>query len=203
MINKKVININIKAREKYIKLNNITISGKEYTFAYDLYVSNYGNIYKIIDGKKVFAKNVFDESKGYFVVNLKMYNENKKYNKNILVHRLVALCFIKNPNNYNIINHIDGNKKNNYYKNLEWCNTKMNMTHASKHGLCNPVYGEKHYISKLNNKMALYIWNLYSQGYKTNDIYNIITNKGIDISKSSLKQIKHKRTWKHVINCNK
>lgn len=34
-------------------------------------------------------------------------------------HRLVALLFCPNPDeSYNIVDHIDGNRTNNYYKNL-------------------------------------------------------------------------------------
>ena len=46
------------------------------------------------------------------------------------VHRLVAMSFIENPNNYPIINHIDGVKNNNHFSNLEWCTHSMNNKHA-------------------------------------------------------------------------
>ena len=39
--------------------------------------------------------------------------------KRIDVHRLVALHFVNNPNNYYYIKHIDENKLNNYYNNLK------------------------------------------------------------------------------------
>ena len=47
--------------------------------------------------------------------------------------------FVENKNNYNIINHIDGNGYNNYYKNLEWCTQKNNVIHAWKNGLCENI----------------------------------------------------------------
>jgi hypothetical protein len=53
----------------------------------------------------------------------------------IFVHRLVALLYIENPNNYPVINHIDGNKQNNHTNNLEWCTVKHNTLHAQKLGL--------------------------------------------------------------------
>lgn len=51
---------------------------------------------------------------------------NGKY-KNIRLHRLVANNFIENPNNYNQVNHIDGNKLNNRVDNLEWCSSSYNI----------------------------------------------------------------------------
>lgn len=51
------------------------------------------------------------------------------------VHRLLALTFIPNPNNYPYINHKDGNKLNLSLDNLEWCTPKQNSNHAKSIGL--------------------------------------------------------------------
>jgi hypothetical protein len=68
-----------------------------------------------------------------------MYNvvslRNKQGAKTFLVSRLVAKHFLENPENFEIINHIDGNKKNDHYKNLEWCTQLDNVKHAFLMGL--------------------------------------------------------------------
>lgn len=58
-------------------------------------------------------------------------------------HRLVAEAFIPNPNNYPMINHKDGNKRNNNVSNLEWCTAKQNSIHSFANGLQKPRYGSE------------------------------------------------------------
>ncbi len=70
-----------------------------------------------------------EDAYGYYIVNL---CKNKKP-KSLKVHRLVALTFIANPNNYPFIDHIDRNPKNNCVSNLRWCNQQMNLINTSKY----------------------------------------------------------------------
>lgn len=78
-------------------------------------------------------------TKGYLQVTL--YVGKRRICK--LVHRLVAETFLPNPNGYDQINHIDGNKSNNNVSNLEWCNNSMNQLHAYKIGLQKSHIGGK------------------------------------------------------------
>lgn len=52
--------------------------------------------------------------------------------KHFSMHRLVALHFLDNPNNYEDVNHIDEDKTNNNVSNLEWCSTKYNVNYGTR-----------------------------------------------------------------------
>lgn len=55
------------------------------------------------------------------------------------ISRLVALNFVKNPNDLMVVNHIDGNKLNDHFSNLEWCTYSRNSVHAFEIGLSKKV----------------------------------------------------------------
>lgn len=50
--------------------------------------------------------------------------------KPLYVHRLVAITFIDNPNNYPEVNHKDGDITNNGIDNLEWCDRGHNIWYS-------------------------------------------------------------------------
>lgn len=89
-------------------------------------VSNLGRVKSLITNK--ILKPSFDGKKNYLFVGL--YKKGVK-TKLINVHRLVAMAFIPNPNNYPQVNHIDENKINNRADNLEWCTIKYNSNYGN------------------------------------------------------------------------
>lgn len=62
---------------------------------------------------------------GYIIVKL----QKDKHKKSVVAHRLVAMEFIPNVANKPFINHINSIKTDNRVENLEWVNTRENITH--------------------------------------------------------------------------
>ena len=65
---------------------------------------------------------------GYCYVDLCKNSETKRF----LIHRLVAIHFIANPNNLSQVNHKNENKEDNCVENLEWCTHEYNQKYGTK-----------------------------------------------------------------------
>lgn len=90
-------------------------------------ISNYGRIKSLSYRMKLEPAILCQrEAKkgGYLKIDL------DKYNMRPSVHRLVGKSFVPNPHNKPFINHKDGDKQNNHYKNLEWVTRSENTAHA-------------------------------------------------------------------------
>lgn len=90
----------------------------------DYYVSNLGNVYSAKGGKFKKLKPFLDSKGNYMNIRIN--------NKTYLLHRLVAIAFIPNPDNLPEVNHKDKNKKNCNVTNLEWCTRKENLNDSYK-----------------------------------------------------------------------
>ena len=107
-------------------------------------LGNCRNILKLGWKTKGLLKPRFNKQNGYESYNLVV--EGKNYYK--YRHRLVAEAFIPNPKNLEQVNHIDGNKRNNMFENLEWCDREYNMKHCFDNELCSTAKKIKLYNLK-------------------------------------------------------
>jgi hypothetical protein len=91
-------------------------------------VSNWGNVKSLRFRNQKISKNLSQKTnnQGYKIVQLC----ERKRNIPLLVHRLVAMAFVENPNDYPIVNHKDENPLNNNANNLEWCTYSYNRIYS-------------------------------------------------------------------------
>ena len=108
------------------------------------------------------------------------------------VHRAIAHVFIPNTNNYEDVNHKDGNKLNNCVENLEWTTHKENMQHRSDVLGC--MVGTDNPLNILNEAQVLEIYALCKEGNHTYkeiaEIYNVY--------KDTISRIATGRNWKYL-----
>ena len=89
-------------------------------------ISESGNVINIVTGITL-CQHV--DRYGYVAVYLRKLGYSRLVFER--VHRLVAWEFCLDNRDINLdVNHIDGNKQNNHYTNLEWCNRSKNNIHA-------------------------------------------------------------------------
>lgn len=122
--------------------------------------------YEISSEGRVWSKrtnkilSVQDNGKGYKVVKLGS-NKNR-----FLVHRLVCLLFINNPDPEHLteVNHINEDKGDNRSCNLEWCDRKYNINYGERKDKWEQTMIENGCI-KYPNMSKKDVIHLYNQRY--------------------------------------
>lgn len=96
-----------------------------------IYVQEDGTVYSDLGHKYTWT----DNGAGYKKVAIGEKGSTKTHNR--YIHRLVAQCYIPNPDDHKQVNHINGDKSDNHVSNLEWVSNKQNIRHAHNQGLMN------------------------------------------------------------------
>ncbi len=152
-------------------------------------VTNDGEIYTLLNNKrKIRKQKLRKHSNGYLRATI--------FGKDMYVHRLVAMCFLDNPNNYSEISHEDNDKTNNKVENLKWCNRSYNNKKMFIDGIKTreqmqeiakkPKYKLRKITPELLNKIRYYL----ALGYS-----DIKISKITNISKGSIYQIRKGKTY--------
>lgn len=122
------------------------------------YLSDRGDVY----GKDLSVKKTYMRGK-YKIC----YNPATQ--RSCFIHRLVAEMFVKNenPQDYIYVNHIDGDRFNNSFTNLEWCTAKMNTQNIKDRGrFINPP--KRQYIKLKDERYFDLMIDYYFNGIKMN-----------------------------------
>ena len=124
----------------------IWVTCKDYP-AYE--VSTFGNVRNATT--KALMKPKFTNSGGYAQVHFRIGVEDREHGKYETIHRLVAEAFCENPDPEHkyMVDHINRDRKNNYYKNLRWVTPKENA-HNTKPTRNPSIYKKKTPMVLLN-----------------------------------------------------
>lgn len=104
-------------------------------FGFDILyeVSNLGNVRTRYHDENGYTPDYkylkpIDNGNGYLHF---VWRQSRK-SKTVYVHRLVAMLFVDNPNGFYEVNHIDEDKTNNRFDNLEWCEHLYNCNYGTR-----------------------------------------------------------------------
>ena len=177
--------------EDVVKILSSRIDGEEKqkiyypyeTDEYRVYTTSSGREYEVFRNGRVFARpfsytdnygkgrtRTFERkecspsrtSNGYWEVNL-----GGKFGERWTVHRLVAYLWCDNPNGYDTVDHLDGNKNNNSAENLEWVTREENIKRGFKNGLMRKDNLRANYLNwKYSSKVTPDIKHRIREEYK-------------------------------------
>ena len=135
------------------------------------YVTRFGEVYNTEKMVKLKGR---VNSKGYRHVILGSVHD-------VTIHRLVAYHFVPKPKDLVdqtlVVNHLDGNKLNNRWDNLEWTTNKGNLEHASINGLMHTT---------IDDHVLEHVWQYLQAGYS-----DINISKETGIPDSTVYAIRH------------
>ena len=172
-------------------LSNVEVSTKKLGDKFllnDKYtVDSYGNIENYTTGRMLTARK---NKKGYIVYDL--YLEKGKKSA-VFSHRIVGSCFLENFSKDLQVNHIDCNKENNHYKNLEMVTNQENFAHAVANGLMASQKGQENPFSKYTDEQIHNICKFLELGYHRDAIAEVL-----NVPNHLVKGIKSRKRWVHV-----
>lgn len=145
---------------------------------------NTGNRLRLLEGRD-----------GYIMVSLMKKGGGTTY---LPFHRIKMMAFkpVKDMEKLQV-NHIDGNKQNNSFENLEWVTSKENIHHAWQNHLSSAekISGEKsklHHYTEAQAKQVVEL--LKTNNYTDKEIANLTQTD----AKTFVARIRRKETWKSL-----
>lgn len=148
-------------------------------------VTTSGDVYSLRSGKPYKLKYQRDISGNYYRVAIG--------DDHYLVHRIVAITYLPNPDNLPQVNHKDGNKLNNCVENLEWVTVGDNQRHAYQAGLKKRPKGLLNGRQELEEDEVLYI---YTELLKGTSVTSLADK--FNVSTTQIIRIKKKEHWSHI-----
>jgi hypothetical protein len=159
------------------------------------WISDHGRVWSIKRDQEI---RLFGNNDSYPTFNMTIDKDKQKTTR---VHRLVAEYFVQNPDNKPWVNHLDGVKSNNHFKNLEWSTPKENTDHAFNMGLRVPMNIKQHFdplnhpSRKLTDQDVIDI-----KTALLNAKYGMIKflAEKYSVHQATIQRIKYGKAWSHI-----
>ena len=152
-------------------------------------INKFGDIYSI-NKKRLLIPFYWNTNRKEKYKNVHLTSLNKKQ-KTIAIHILVCYCFNGPPPSFlkdPVVNHIDENKENNYFENLEWIERAINSKIKTKNN-----QGMTNGSVKLTEMQVKEILELLKQGETGRKIANLY-----GVSEAQISRIKNKVNWRFI-----
>ena len=158
----------------------------KYELKFNYYVTDDGRVWS--ERTQKYLSPQYDKN-GYVKVQMRSIdNKSHRYS----VHRLVLENFKPVQGMEKLqVNHKDGNKLNNNLNNLEWTTCEENITHAIQNNLRATING----ASKLTPEQVIEIFRRAWNGET-----NIKLGKEFNVHPDQIGRIKHKKSWKNILD---
>lgn len=165
-------------------------------------ISTFGRLRRYMRAYHEYAEtNCVKNNKGYISYQLTAKDRSRIH---FLIHRKL-MCAIYNLSGKESfeVNHINLDKTDNYWKNLEVINHKKNMEHAFMFKKdMNILRGSNNARATIDEKAALRIIELLKEAGGNPRYLSYVKNKsdeeGYDVSPSVIKHIRNKECWQHL-----
>jgi hypothetical protein len=126
---------------------------------------------------------------GFRVINTKFYVNEEQYSKSFLIHRMVAKCWVDNPELKPYVIHLNGDLLDNRPKNLAWATADEKNIHQKRKGKVSPRY-------KLTQVDVIKIKKLLAEEKVT--VESIAKKFGV--SHTQIHRIKRNENWQNTIS---
>lgn len=110
-------------------------------------------------------------------------------------HKIIAECFIPNPENLRDVDHKNGNKLDIQVGNLERVTHSENVKRAYDSGLIQKQCGEDHYAHKLTKEDVEYIRSVYSKRDPDHGATALARKFGVD--RTTIHDVVREKTWRY------
>jgi hypothetical protein len=128
------------------------------------------------------------QSGGFRTINFRFYHNGERFNKTLIIHRMVATCWVENLDMKPYVIHLNADVTDNRPKNLAWATADEKIIHQKKKGKISTGYKLTPInVAKIKKMLA------------ENELTVEAIARKFDVSHTQIHRIKRGENWADVI----